>query len=120
MNFQQSKSIYMQIADYLGDKIAGGEWPEEARIPSIRETAMALEVNANTVVRAYELLEEQQIIYNQRGIGFFAAKGAVKNLLKTRKAELIKNELPQIFKKLQQLDLSPAELKETYEQYLKK
>jgi GntR family transcriptional regulator len=119
MNFQQTRSIYMQIAEYMGDKILAGEWPEEERIPSIRETAVTLEVNANTVVRAYELLEAQAVIYNQRGIGFFTTKGAVKTLLKTKKAELIKAELPQVFKKLQQLELSPDELKEAYEKFLK-
>ena len=49
---------------------------EEERIPSVREYAATVEVNANTVVRTYDYLQGQEIIYNKRGIGYFVSAGA--------------------------------------------
>ena len=54
MKFKESKSIYLQIADRICDEILQGQYPEEERIPSVREYAGTVEVNANTVVRTYD------------------------------------------------------------------
>ena len=53
MKFKESKSIYLQIADRINDEILQGQYAEEGRIPSVREYAATVEVNANTVVRTY-------------------------------------------------------------------
>ena len=50
---------------------------EEERILSVREYAATVEVNANTVVRTYDYLQGQEIIYNKRGIGYFVSAGDV-------------------------------------------
>ena len=76
MKFKESKSIYLQIADRINDEILQGQYAEEGRIPSVREYAATVEVNANTVVRTYDYLQGQEIIYNKRGIGYFVATGA--------------------------------------------
>ena len=68
MKFKESKSIYLQIADRICDEILQGQYPEEERIPSVREYAGTVEVNANTVVRTYDYLQGLEIIYNKRGI----------------------------------------------------
>ncbi len=52
MIFKESKSIYLQIADRICDEILQGQYAEEERIPSVREYAATVEVNATTVVRA--------------------------------------------------------------------
>ena len=70
MKFKESKSIYLQIADRICDEILQGQYPEEERIPSVREYAGTVEVNANTVVRTYDYLQGLEIIYNKRGIGY--------------------------------------------------
>ena len=71
MKFKESKSIYLQIADRICDEILQGQYTEEERIPSVREYAATVEVNANTVVRTYDYLQGQEIIHNKRGIGYF-------------------------------------------------
>ena len=50
MNFKESKAIYLQIADRICDEILLGQYPEEERIPSVREYAAIVEVNANTAM----------------------------------------------------------------------
>lgn len=76
MNFKESKAIYLQIADRICDEILLGQFAEEERIPSVREYATIVEVNANTVMRSFDYLQSQNIIYNKRGIGYFVATGA--------------------------------------------
>ena len=71
MNFKESKAIYLQIADRICDEVLLGQYQEEERIPSVREYAAVVEVNANTVMRSYDYLQTQGVIYNKRGIGLF-------------------------------------------------
>ena len=56
MNFKESKAIYLQIADRICDEILLGQFGEEERIPSVREYAAIVEVNANTVMRSFDYL----------------------------------------------------------------
>jgi len=119
MQFSETQSIYLQIADYVCEKILLKEWKAEERIPSVRELAMQLEVNPNTVMRTYEFLQQQEIIFNQRGIGFFASSNAVGQATQYRKQVFIEKELPQVFRSLFLLGMDPAELKPRYEQYRK-
>ncbi len=79
MQFKDSQAIYLQIADYVCEKILLKEWKAHEKIPSVREMAVLLEVNPNTVMRTYDFLQQQDIVYNQRGIGFFVTENAVKH-----------------------------------------
>lgn len=50
------QAIYLQIVDYVCEKILLDEYQPEDKLPSVREMGMQLEVNPNTVMRAYEVL----------------------------------------------------------------
>jgi GntR family transcriptional regulator len=117
MQFRESQAIFLQIADYVCEKILLKEWLPEERIPSVRELAVQLEVNPNTVMRTYEYLQQQTIIYNQRGIGFFAAPDAIKQAAGYRKKVFIEKDLPQVFRSLYLLGMDTEELKPQYEKY---
>ena len=73
MEFKDNEAIYLQIAGYVSELILRGKWPPDSKIPSVRELAGDLQVNPNTVMRTYELLQSQNVLYNKRGIGFFVA-----------------------------------------------
>jgi GntR family transcriptional regulator len=119
MQFRESQAIYLQIADYVCEKILLKEWKPEERIPSVRELAVQLEVNPNTVMRTFEFLQQQEIIYNQRGIGYFVSPVAVKNAQQYRKNEFMEKDLPQVFRTLYLLDMDMEELKPRYDKYKK-
>jgi GntR family transcriptional regulator len=119
MQFRESQAIYLQIADFVCEKILLKEWPPGERIPSVRELAIQLEVNPNTVMRTYEFLQQQAIIFNQRGIGFFAAKDALPQATRYRKELFIEKDLPQVFRSLFLLDMGLDELKTGYEKFKK-
>jgi DNA-binding transcriptional regulator YhcF (GntR family) len=119
MQFRESQAIYLQIADYVCEKILLKEWPPGERIPSVRELAILLEVNPNTVMRTYEFLQQQTIIFNQRGIGFFAANDAINQATRYRKELFVEKDLPQVFRSLFLLGMELDELKTGYEKFKK-
>ena len=100
MNFKESKAIYLQIADRICDEVLLGQYQEEERIPSVREYAAVVEVNANTVMRSYDYLQTQGVIYNKRGIGYFVSVGARKLILSLRKEYFLKEEVDYFFKQI--------------------
>ncbi len=117
MQFRESRAIYLQIADFICEHILLKKWKTEERIPAVRELAVQLEVNPNTVMRTYEFLQGQSIIYNQRGIGYFVSADAVSLVTQYRKAEFIEKELPNIFRNMYLLDMDIDELKQQYEKF---
>ncbi|CAL1521657.1 GntR family transcriptional regulator [Chitinophaga sp. MM2321] len=119
MEFKETQAIYVQIADYICEQVLLNKWQPEERIPSVRELAITLEVNPNTVMRTCELLQQQEIIYNKRGIGYFISSDAVKKIKQFKKEAFISNELPSLFRNIYLLDIDLDELKPHYEKYKK-
>lgn len=119
MNFSESKPIYLQIADLICDKIVSGEWRADDRILSVRDMGGEVEVNPNTVMRAYEWLSEHNIIYNKRGVGFFVSSDALDSIRRDRRKQLLNVDLREIAKRMQQLDISLEDITNSISQYLK-
>jgi len=119
MQFRESQAIYLQIADYVSEKILLKEWVPDQRIPSVRDLAIQLEVNPNTAMRAVDFLQQQEIIYNQRGIGYFVAQNAYKNALQYRKNEFTEKDMPGVFRNMYLLGMEVDELKPRFEKYKK-
>jgi len=117
MEFNQPKGIYQQIADQVCDRILQGEWNGGERIPSIRELAVNLGVNPNTVTRSYQSLLDSQIIENRRGIGYFVTDEARQNIMRERKSEFIVDELPNLFRTMRLLDIGIEEIGEYYSKF---
>lgn len=109
MEFNINKSIYLQICDAICERILSGELAPDERIPSVREYGAEIGVNPNTVMRSYEKLTSEGIIYNRRGIGYFISSGAREIVLMEQRKEFIENELPQIIKRMKLLGLDPME-----------
>ena len=117
MEFSNNQPIYLQIADMICEKILANTWKENERIPSVRDLAGEIQVNPNTVMRAYTYLEEKGVIANQRGIGFFAAQGSLKETRNLRIEKLITAELNSVFRTMDLLGLNISDLKKYYDDY---
>lgn len=120
MNFKENKAIYLQIADRICDEIILGQYAEEERIPSVREYASIVEVNANTVMRSFDHLQSQEIIYNKRGIGYFVSPGAKKMILAIRKERFLKDDIEWFFRQIYTLGIPFTELEAMYLEFSKK
>jgi len=110
MQFNTLSPIYLQIAQYMHDLILNRVWKDGERIPSVRDMAMELEVNPNTVIRTYALLQEEGTLENQRGIGYFTAKDARSLVLKKRRERFLKKEVPALFLSMETLGLTMEDL----------
>ncbi len=117
MNFSSNKAIYIQIADLICEKILLREFKQDERIPSVRELAIDLEVNPNTVMRTYEYLQSLDIIINKRGVGFFVSNEGVKKATDYRKAEFKEQELPALLKTMALLKIDLNELNALFQAY---
>ena len=94
MDFRDTKAIYLQIADRICDEVLVGKFAEDSRIPSVREYAAVVEVNANTVMRSFDQLQSQG-------------------------EQFLTNEVDYFFKQLYTLGISDAELAAMYRDYAK-
>ncbi len=120
MKFQKNDAIYQQIADRMCERILLKDWQENERIPSVRELAVDLEVNPNTVMRAYAYLQDQGIIFNKRGIGYFVSPGGLKITKHLFKDNFVNNDLPKLRRILNLLDMDFSEFYSLYEDYQEK
>lgn len=115
MQFREQQAIYLQIADYICERILRHELSAEDKIPSVRDLAISIAVNPNTVVRTYAYLEEQGIIYKQRGIGYFLTQNSYNKTLILRKNFFMQRELPRLAKTLKLLNVNFNDLKNLLE-----
>lgn len=120
MKFRSDKPIYVQIEEYIRENILNKKLESDERVPSIREMAVDMEVNPNTVMRAYSELQDQAIIYNKRGIGYFIDPEAKSKVLQQEKNKFMERQLPQVFKKMELLDISLQEIESLYQKYVNK
>jgi DNA-binding transcriptional regulator YhcF (GntR family) len=108
MDFNADKPIFLQIADSVCDRILSGELNGEDRIPSVREFGADIGVNPNTVMRTYEKLTADGIIYNKRGIGYFVTADAKDQILDVQRREFLEKDVPAIRKRLELLGLDAS------------
>lgn len=106
MQFSEEKPIWRQIYELIAMRILSGEWREGERIMSVREMAASVGVNPNTVMRSYERLEADGIVYNRRGVGFFVSEGARDHIKQLERKKFMDEELPKLRERLALIGLS--------------
>ncbi len=119
MEFRDHPAIYIQIAEYVCEQILLKKWKLGDKIISIRELAVAIEVNPNTVQRAYDILQQNNIITNKRGVGYFTEDDAMESILSFRREQFMENELPVFLRNLYLLKIDIKEIKAQYDQFVK-
>jgi DNA-binding transcriptional regulator YhcF (GntR family) len=112
MEFHSTKGIFQQIADNISHQILEGKLQPGERIPSVRDLAIEFEVNRNTLLRTYSILEDAGIITNKRGIGFFVSDNAIELILEKEKKSFFDDEMPEIIRKAKLLKIKTAELQD--------
>ncbi len=114
MDFKNQKAIYMQIADHVIESILARNLSGGDRMQSVREMAENVQVNPNTVMRSYSFLQDEGLIFNKRGIGYFIAEDAFKRTQTMKKNAFIQKALPEFFKQMDLLGIDFEELKKLY------
>ena len=110
MEFSEPKGIYLQIADQIRERVLEGDWRPGERIPSIRELAVDLGVNPNTVTKSYQKLVDRGIIASRRGLGYFVSEDARERARQEMRDEFLRDELPRIVRTMRLLGFGAEEL----------
>lgn len=101
---------FAQIADWVCDRILDGQYKADERIPSVRELAELMEVNPNTVARSYEKLQREELIYTQRGMGYFVVHGALERIKAHRRQTFFDRHLPSLLEEMRLLGITSEEV----------
>jgi DNA-binding transcriptional regulator YhcF (GntR family) len=117
MDFRDNEAKYLQIAVYVREHILLGRWSAAQKIPSVRDMAVEVEVNPNTVMRAYEYLQIQGVIKNKRGLGLFVAIEAIKKIKAYHKEYFMQYDLPEFFRNIYLLEIELGDLQQHYLQF---
>ncbi|WP_036716998.1 GntR family transcriptional regulator [Paenibacillus sp. JCM 10914] len=114
MAFQidDSRPIFMQIADKIEDDIIEGRLPEESQVPSTNQFAAFYQINPATAAKGVNLLVDQGILYKKRGIGMFVATGAQHVLMEKRKTEFYEQYVVTMVKEAAKLGITKDQLSE--------
>ncbi|PSL29112.1 GntR family transcriptional regulator [Chitinophaga ginsengisoli] len=119
MVFKDSPAIYIQIALYMCEQILLKKWKSEEKIISIRDLGEMIEISPNTVQRAYDFLQQRNIIVNKRGVGFFIDPAAEENILSFRREQFLEYELPDMLRNMYLLKIDIKQVEKLYEKFVK-
>lgn len=110
LDFDNEKSIYLQIAESIEDDIVKGLIEEESQIPSTNQMAVIYRINPATAGKGINLLVDRGILYKRRGIGMFVTGGARERILEKRKEGFFEKYVASLLNEARNLGISTEEL----------
>ncbi len=113
----KNRPLCPQICEQICVSIAKGDFKPDERLLSVREVAVNLNVNPNTVQKAFEQLEAGGLIYSQRGSGWYVADS--KEIARETVDELIQKKTRQYFDEMSALGVDSDSIKTLVEEYSK-
>ncbi|HEX2947587.1 MAG TPA: GntR family transcriptional regulator [Clostridia bacterium] len=110
LDFDNEKSIYLQIAESIEDDIIKGNIGEETQIPSTNQMAVIYRINPATAGKGINLLVDRGILYKKRGIGMFVTTGAKKIIQDDRKNSFYERFVKTLLEEANNLGIKTEEL----------
>ncbi len=105
-----SRPIFLQIAEQIEDDIIEGRLPEESQVPSTIQFATFYKINPATAAKGVNLLVDQEILQKKRGIGMFVATGARAVLMEKRKEQFFEQYVLTMIRESAKLGISAEQL----------
>ena len=105
-----SRPIFLQLAEQIENDIISGALPEETQVPSTNELAAYLRINPATAGKGVNLLVDAGVLYKKRGIGMFVADGARARLVAQRRDQFREQYLAPLLAEAEKLGITPAQL----------
>jgi GntR family transcriptional regulator len=106
----ESRPIFLQIAEGIENDIVDGVIAEDAAIPSINELAAFHRINPATALKGVNRLVEQGVVAKRRGVGMFVVTGARARLIERRRAEFAAEYLRPLIVEAAKLGIGVDEL----------
>ncbi|GAA1497814.1 GntR family transcriptional regulator [Paeniglutamicibacter kerguelensis] len=108
--FDDSRPIFLQIAELIENDIVSGIIGEESQVPSTNEFAAYYRINPATAAKGVNLLVESGILYKKRGIGMFVSTGARDRLLDLRRKDFQAQYIQPLAREARKLGIGGEEL----------
>ncbi len=108
----ESRPIFVQIAEQIENDIIGGSLPEESQVPSTNEFAAFHRINPATAGKGVNLLVDDGVLYKKRGIGMFVATGARERLVAKRRDQFQNEYVKPLVTEAGKLGISESQLVE--------
>ena len=89
INIRSSVAVYVQMENNVRFAIASGKLKAGEQLPTVRELSEWLDVNPNTVAKAYRDLEIMGLVYTRKGTGFYVNKGIHEQCRDKARAEIV-------------------------------
>lgn len=105
-----SRPIFIQIAELVESEIVAGTLAEESQVPSTNEFAAYYRINPATAAKGVNLLVESGILYKKRGIGMFVATGARDQLMANRRSAFQKQYVQPLAREARKLGINAEQL----------
>ena len=102
--FDNDRPIYIQLVEQLKECIVSGKFKAGEKLPSVRELAMQIKVNPNTVQKALAEIENQKLIYTERTNGKFVTEN--EELIENVKKELANQKVQKYFQDMNKLGIN--------------
>lgn len=106
--------IFIQIVNQLKYSVAMGAYRPDDKLPSVRQLAVELRLNPNTIARAYRELEREDVVYKQRGRGVFVS-GEAAGICRRERKRIITERLGAAIDEALGSDLAPADIRSIVE-----
>ena len=106
----ESRPIFLQIAEQIENDIVSGTLAEESQVPSTNEFATFYRINPATAGKGVNLLVDAGILYKKRGIGMFVADGARAQLVATRRDQFTNQYVRPLVEEAAKLGISRDQL----------
>jgi DNA-binding transcriptional regulator YhcF (GntR family) len=116
MNFKPNYPIYLQVADFICEKVLKNEWRDGDKLPALKDLAVTTSVNPNTVIKALGYLVDNHILNTQRGVGYFMTDNARAITLDLKRKQFVEEVLPEVFSSMDLLGLGLYDLTKIYEE----
>lgn len=106
----ESRPIFVQIAEQIENDIISGQLAEETQVPSTNEFAAFYRINPATALKGVSLLVDEGILYKKRGIGMFVADGAQAQLITKRRDQFASEYLRPLLTEAGKLGITSTQL----------
>jgi len=110
LDFNNDKSIYLQIAESIEDDILKNAMEEESQIPSTNQIALIFSINPATAGKGINILVDEGILYKKRGIGMFVKEGAREIIMQKRKGSFFDHYIVSLIEEAKKIGISKEEL----------
>ena len=117
IDYRNGKPIYEQIADEFEHLIGRKALAPDTQLPSVRQLAVELSINPNTIQKAYAELERRGLTYSVRGKGCFVAQES--DELRTKKLQTFSDSISELILEARSSGIRKEEIREILLQKLK-